>query len=224
MGPPKWVKKMDQNGTLVNGTEEQNSCVTLVSGTGILTVETPEHCNLLQGGVPLFWWKKPCFKWLQHVSFKEPCPNGLLSFWNSFSLNPQNGTLKEAQPPWPPQANFHNQSLSPKPLVSPKPYLGTRFYCWDWGGGGGGSFFGGPLTTFRVIGKAFSSPSIHYMLLTQWLPQTAQNHRMHWGLFWGKVPMREAHATDRNKSPMSRCSVYPHGHSLQLFKPAALSS
>ena len=23
---------------------------------------TPEHC-LVNGGVPLFWWKKPCFKW-----------------------------------------------------------------------------------------------------------------------------------------------------------------
>ena len=27
--------------------------------------------------ISLFWWKKPCFKWLQHVSFKEPCFGGL---------------------------------------------------------------------------------------------------------------------------------------------------
>ena len=26
---------------------------------------TPEHC-LVHGGFPLFWWKKPCFKWLQN--------------------------------------------------------------------------------------------------------------------------------------------------------------
>ena len=32
---------------------------------------TPEHC-LVNGGFPLFWWKKPCcFKWA-NVSFKEP--------------------------------------------------------------------------------------------------------------------------------------------------------
>ena len=30
----------------------------------------PEHC-LVNGGVPLFV-EKTCFKWLQHVSFKEP--------------------------------------------------------------------------------------------------------------------------------------------------------
>ena len=30
---------------------------------------TPEHCHV-HGGVPLFCWKKPCFKC---VSFKEPC-------------------------------------------------------------------------------------------------------------------------------------------------------
>ena len=29
---------------------------------------TPGHC-LVNGGVPLFWWKEPCFNWLQHVSF-----------------------------------------------------------------------------------------------------------------------------------------------------------
>ena len=33
---------------------------------------TPEHC-LVNGGFPAFWWRKPCFKRLQHVSFKEPC-------------------------------------------------------------------------------------------------------------------------------------------------------
>ena len=35
---------------------------------------TPEHC-LVNGGFRLFWWQKPCFKWLQNVSFKEPCSN-----------------------------------------------------------------------------------------------------------------------------------------------------
>ena len=33
---------------------------------------TLEHC-LVHGGVPLFWWKKPCSNG-QNVSFKEPCP------------------------------------------------------------------------------------------------------------------------------------------------------
>ena len=28
---------------------------------------------LVNGGFPSFWRKKPCFKWLQNVSFKEPC-------------------------------------------------------------------------------------------------------------------------------------------------------
>ena len=28
---------------------------------------TPEPC-LVNGGVPLFWWKKPCFKWAK-ISF-----------------------------------------------------------------------------------------------------------------------------------------------------------
>ena len=43
---------------------------------GILTLHyTPEHC-LVHGGFPLFWWKKTCFKWLQNVSFKEPCQMG----------------------------------------------------------------------------------------------------------------------------------------------------
>ena len=32
---------------------------------------TPEHC-LANGGFPLFSWKKPCFKWLQNVSFNGP--------------------------------------------------------------------------------------------------------------------------------------------------------
>ena len=27
---------------------------------------TPEHC-LVNGGVPLFWWKKPCFKWAKCI-------------------------------------------------------------------------------------------------------------------------------------------------------------
>ena len=36
---------------------------------------TPEPC-LVNGGVPVFWWKKPCFKWLHNVSFKEPCSSG----------------------------------------------------------------------------------------------------------------------------------------------------
>ena len=38
----------------------------------------PEHC-LVNGGFPLFWWKKPCFNWLQNVSFKEP--------WKTMSLH-----------------------------------------------------------------------------------------------------------------------------------------
>ena len=33
---------------------------------------TPEHC-LVNGGVPLFWWKRPCFKWAKWRSFKGPC-------------------------------------------------------------------------------------------------------------------------------------------------------
>ena len=33
---------------------------------------TPEHC-LVNGGFPLFCWKKTCFKFGRHVSFKEPC-------------------------------------------------------------------------------------------------------------------------------------------------------
>ena len=33
---------------------------------------TPEHC-LVNGGFPLFRWKKPCFKWAKWRSFKEPC-------------------------------------------------------------------------------------------------------------------------------------------------------
>ena len=27
---------------------------------------TPEHC-LVNGGFPLFWWKKPCFKWAKCI-------------------------------------------------------------------------------------------------------------------------------------------------------------
>ena len=33
---------------------------------------TPEHC-LANGGFPVFWWKKPCFKWAKWRSFEEPC-------------------------------------------------------------------------------------------------------------------------------------------------------
>ena len=44
---------------------------------GILAFFAPEHC-LVNGGVPLFWWKKPCSKWLQNVSFKEPCSQAAL--------------------------------------------------------------------------------------------------------------------------------------------------
>ena len=33
---------------------------------------TPEHC-LANGGLPLFRCGKPRFKWLQNVSWKEPC-------------------------------------------------------------------------------------------------------------------------------------------------------
>ena len=36
---------------------------------------TPEHC-LVNGGFPLFWWKKSCSHG-QNVSFKEPCIKGL---------------------------------------------------------------------------------------------------------------------------------------------------
>ena len=36
---------------------------------------TPEHC-LVNGGFPLFWWQKPCFK-CANVFFKEPCFLGL---------------------------------------------------------------------------------------------------------------------------------------------------
>ena len=36
---------------------------------------TPEHC-LVNRGVPYFGVEKATFlKWLQHVSFKEPCSN-----------------------------------------------------------------------------------------------------------------------------------------------------
>ena len=36
---------------------------------------TPEH-GLVNGGFPVFWRKTPCFKWLQHVSVKEPWSSG----------------------------------------------------------------------------------------------------------------------------------------------------
>ena len=41
---------------------------------------TPEHC-LVNGGVPLFWWRKPCFKWakcicevvMRHLCMVDSC-------------------------------------------------------------------------------------------------------------------------------------------------------
>ena len=37
---------------------------------------TPEHC-LVNGGFPLFWWKKPCFKWAKCIFSGALHQNGL---------------------------------------------------------------------------------------------------------------------------------------------------
>ena len=48
-------------------------CKADIGGTSQIGIEqgslhyTPEHCPV-NGGVPLCWWKKPCFKWARCIS------------------------------------------------------------------------------------------------------------------------------------------------------------
>ena len=52
--------------------QNHGNCAQTFRRFSIQTVNCTCFC-LVNGGVPVFWWKKPCFKWLQNVSFKEPC-------------------------------------------------------------------------------------------------------------------------------------------------------
>ena len=55
-----------------------------------------EHC-LANGGFPVFWWKKPCFNWLQNVSFKQPC---FFLFSGGLSPNRPGSVAGRRAPPW----------------------------------------------------------------------------------------------------------------------------